>query len=72
MESDLVPQTKLVCESDNLGDCLESNEENAVDHAQDLAIECQDSDPTNPNREDGHMEMVTPYSGSSDRYPVVY
>jgi len=55
-----VPQNKIFCESKNTSfNCLlEENE--SVNHGADAVVECQDEDPTNPDREDGSMEMFTP------------
>lgn len=72
MDNNLIVQNKLYCGSKSTSfDCL-LEENDATDHSSDVVVECQDSDPTNPDREDGHMEMFTPYEGSNDNYPVVY
>lgn len=46
-------------------DCLMA-ENLAVNHDNDLVVQCQDRDPTDPDREDGIMEMYTPYEGAKD------
>jgi len=55
-----VPQNKLYCESKNSSfNCLlEKND--TIDHSGDIIIECQDFDPTNPNKPDGLMDMIKP------------
>jgi len=37
---------------------LDKNEN--IDHSNDIIIECQDYDPTNPNKPDGMMDFYQP------------
>lgn len=48
---------------------LEKND--AISHSSDIVVECQDMDPTNPNKPDGFMDFYKPYEGSNDKFPVV-
>lgn len=68
----LVPQNKIYCEnkSGSFGCMLEKND--AISHSSDIVVECQDMDPTNPNKPDGYMDFYKPYEGSNDKFPVVY
>jgi len=67
-----VNQNKIYCENKNTSfNCLlEKND--SIDHSSDIIIECQDFDPTNPNKPDGMMDLFKPYDGSNDRFPIVY
>jgi len=61
-----IPQNILVCDRKSAAmDCLMA-ENLAVNHDNDLVVQCQDRDPTDPDREDGIMEMYTPYEGAKD------
>jgi len=54
IESTLVPQVNMWCETRNdTFNCLQGEEIKNFNHSTDLTVECQDMDPTNPNRDDG-------------------
>lgn len=60
MQAKSIPQNILNCDNKSATlDCLMSENLN-INHAEDLIVECQDHDPTDPTREDGVMEMWTP------------
>jgi len=67
IDNELVVQNKIHCASKNSTFSCLLEENDAVDHSSDVVVECQDHDPTDPDREDGTMEMFTPYEGSNDR-----
>lgn len=38
-----------------------------VDHAEDLQVECQESDPNVSGKNDGTYELISPYEGADDK-----
>jgi len=61
-----IPQNILSCDKKSADlDCL-MQDNLTIDHSKDLMVECQDHDPTDPNKEDGTMELWNAYEGSND------
>lgn len=68
LNAPLVHQVNMFCQTRNNNfDCLEGESIKNYNRGNDLNVECQDVDPTNPVKDDGVIEMILPYEGAKDK-----